>query len=200
MIVAFYVASSIALLATGVALTRSNAVHGLLFFIVSLLALAVDFSLLGAPFVAALEVLIYAGAIMVLFLFVIMLLGLGPVTARQEREWMTVRPWMLACSLAAGLLVELFFVLARFEPAARAQARVSVPGVAANLCGPYVLVVELASMLLLAGLGGAFHIGSTQRNEAQSSSSEARGAEDEPPSNHSETSNTVPTVLQEVTG
>ena len=60
----------------------SNAVHALLYLVVSLLAVAVVFFTLGAPFVAALEVIIYAGAIMVLFVFVVMMLNLGDARHR----------------------------------------------------------------------------------------------------------------------
>ena len=58
-------------------ITRLNAVHALLYLVVSLLAVAMVFFILGAPFVAALEVIIYAGAIMVLFIFVMMMLNIG---------------------------------------------------------------------------------------------------------------------------
>ena len=75
--VLFYMASVLALSATILALTRSNATHALIYLIVSLLAVAVLFFLMGAPFAAALEIVIYAGAIMVLFVFVIMMLNLG---------------------------------------------------------------------------------------------------------------------------
>ena len=65
----FYLAAGIALFSTVLALTRANAAHALIFLIVSLLAIAVLFFFLGAPFAAALEIVIYAGAIMVLFVF-----------------------------------------------------------------------------------------------------------------------------------
>ena len=73
----FYVAATVALVATVLAMTRTNAIHALIYLIVSLLAVAVIFFLIGAPFAAALEIVIYAGAIMVLFVFVIMMLNLG---------------------------------------------------------------------------------------------------------------------------
>jgi len=73
----FYVTAAVSILSTIMMLTRLNAVHALLYLIVSLLAVAVVFYTFGAPFVAALEVIIYAGAIMVLFIFVVMLLNLG---------------------------------------------------------------------------------------------------------------------------
>ena len=66
----FYTAATVALVATVMAMTRANAIHALIYLIVSLLAVAVIFFLIGAPFAAALEIVIYAGAIMVLFVFV----------------------------------------------------------------------------------------------------------------------------------
>ena len=68
----FYLSGAVAVAATLMAVTRASAVHALLYLIVSLLAVAIIFFVLGAPFVAALEVIIYAGAVMVLFVFVIM--------------------------------------------------------------------------------------------------------------------------------
>ena len=82
---AFYIAGAVAVIATILMLTRLNVVHALLYLIVSLLAVAVVFYVLGAPFVAALEVIIYAGAIMVLFVFVVMMLNLGEHGAEMEK-------------------------------------------------------------------------------------------------------------------
>ena len=83
MLIVFYIAGAVAILATVLMLTRLNAVHALLYLVVSLLAVAVVFYTLGAPFVAALEVIIYAGAIMVLFVFVVMMLNLGEQASRD---------------------------------------------------------------------------------------------------------------------
>ncbi len=76
-IVLFYAAAAVSLVATTLVVTRLDASHALIYLIVSLLAIAVIFYLLGAPFAAALEVVIYAGAIMVLFVFVVMMLNQG---------------------------------------------------------------------------------------------------------------------------
>jgi len=65
----FYISAAVAVIATFMAITRLNAVHALLYLIVSLLAVAAVFFCLGAAFIAALEVIVYAGAIMVLFVF-----------------------------------------------------------------------------------------------------------------------------------
>ena len=87
--VAFYIAAAVAIVATVLMLTRLNVVHALLYLIVSLLAVAVVFYAMGAPFVAALEVIIYAGAIMVLFVFVVMMLNLGEHAVSLEKAWLT---------------------------------------------------------------------------------------------------------------
>ena len=74
-VVLFYAAAGVSLIATTVVISRLDASHGLIYLMISLLGVAVIFYLLGAPFAAALEVVIYAGAIMVLFLFVVMMLS-----------------------------------------------------------------------------------------------------------------------------
>ena len=84
----FYLAGVFAIVATLLAITQQHAVHALLYLIVSLLAVAVVFYVIGAPFVAALEIMIYAGAIMVLFLFVVMMLNIAEHAMEVEREWL----------------------------------------------------------------------------------------------------------------
>src|SRR5512141_283236 len=105
MSLAFFSAAAVALVATALTVTRRHAVHALLWFIVSLFAVAVVFFLLGAPFAAALEVIVYAGAIMVLFLFVVMMLNPGVAAARRllrPRAW--VVPGLLSALLAAEMV------------------------------------------------------------------------------------------------
>ena len=154
----FYLSAAVAIFSTVMVITRLNAAHALLYLIVSLLSAALVFFTLGAPFVAALEVIIYAGAIMVLFVFVIMMLNLGPQTAGQESRWLNAKMWIGPAILALILILELIYVLAGdgSESAARA---VPANQVGLALFGPYVLGVELASMLLLSGLVGAYHLG-----------------------------------------
>ena len=156
--VLFYIAALVALSATVLALTRANAAHALIFLIVSLLAVAVIFFLLGAPFAAALEIVIYAGAIMVLFIFVIMMLNLGEAGEQRERQWLAPRFWLLPAALAAVLLAEMVIILGHTDGHISAEV-VTPKEVGLTLFGPYVLAVEIASMLLLAGLVGAYHLG-----------------------------------------
>src|SRR5687768_4074147 len=107
----FYFSGVIAVAATLMVVTRASAIHALLYLIVSLLAVAIIFFVLGAPFVAALEVIIYAGAVMVLFVFVIMMLNLGKAAAIKEREWLSPGMWMGPSILSALLLAELIYIL-----------------------------------------------------------------------------------------
>jgi NADH-quinone oxidoreductase subunit J len=153
----FYVASTVAVLSTFMVITGVNAVHSLLYLVVSLLAVAVVFYTLGAPFVAALEVIIYAGAIVVLFVFVVMMLNLGAAAAEQERQWLKFDIWLGPSILSAILLAQFGYVLAQGKGIAAGVVGAREVGIA--LFGPYLLTVELASMLLLAGLVGAYHLG-----------------------------------------
>ena len=82
--IAFYIAALIAVFSTVMTITNLNPVHALLYLIVSLLSVAVIFFTLGAPFAALLEVIVYAGAIMVLFVFVVMMLNLGQATVSRN--------------------------------------------------------------------------------------------------------------------
>ena len=157
----FYAAAVVAIAATALAITRKNVVHGLLYLIVSLLAVALIFFVLGAPFVAALEVIIYAGAIMVLFVFVMMLLNLGPQTVEQERRWLTLRTWVGPLLLTIVLLAEVIYALASRGTATTGLV-VDPLQIGIELFGRYAIAVELASMLLLAGLIGAYHLGRRQ--------------------------------------
>lgn len=158
--IVFYLSAGVAILSTLLVITQTNAVHALLYLIVSLLSVAVIFFVLGAPFVAALEVIVYAGAIMVLFVFVIMMLNLGSRSTEQERQWLGAEVWAGPAVLAFILIAELVYVLAaNVSPGATGARAIDPKQVGVALFGPYLLGVELASMLLLAGLVGAYHLG-----------------------------------------
>ena len=155
----FYVAAGVAVVSTLMVITRLNAVHALLYLVVSLLSAGVIFFALGAPFVAILEVIIYAGAIMVLFVFVVMMLNLGEPAVQQESQWLHPSMWIGPGVLLTILLVELVYMLVAGPHQPVGAASIGAKQVGIVLFGPYVLGVELASMLLLAGLMGAHHLG-----------------------------------------
>ena len=157
MTILFYLAGAIAVISTAAVIVQTNIVHALLYLILSLLAVAVVFYVLGAPFAAVLEAIVYAGAILVLFLFVIMMLNLGQHTREQERGWLNVRMFMAPGIMSAILLAQFLNVMSQIDQG-MAITRVGVMEVSALLFGPYVLAVELASILLLAGLVSAYHL------------------------------------------
>jgi len=155
-----YLEAAVAVGATLLAITNYNPLRALLYLIVSLLAVAMVFFTLGAPFAGVLEVIVYAGAIMVLFVFVVMLLNLGRATVDQERRWLLPRTWIGPGLFSLALLIELARVLLeRSDDATVAGRTIAATQVGVALYGPYLVAVELASMLLLAGLVTAFHLG-----------------------------------------
>jgi len=167
MLSTFYVAAVIAIVSTVLMISRSNAVHALLYLVVSLLAVATVFYALGAPFVAALEVIIYAGAIMVLFIFVMMMLNLGDRATQMERTWLTPAVWVGPAILSTILIVEFGYTVGAAGRAAMPHGT-GPKEVAMVLYGPYMLGVELVSMLLLAGIVGAYHLGWSGPGERES--------------------------------
>jgi NADH-quinone oxidoreductase subunit J len=159
----FYLSGVVAIAATLMMLTRLNAVHALLYLIVSLLAVAVVFYVIGAPFVAALEVIIYAGAIMVLFVFVVMLLNLGRRAVEMESSWLKPGAWAGPVVLGAILAAEVVYLLSHTGRAGTMANVIEPKQVGITMYGPYLIGVELASMLLLGGLVGAYHLGRERR-------------------------------------
>ena len=156
-LIVFYSSALIALVSTLLVVVQLNTVHGLLYLIVSLLASGFIFFLLGAYFAAVLEVIIYAGAIMVLFVFVVMMLNLGQKTIDQEKTWLYPGIWRGPALLTTLLLAELIYTLWQV-PGSDIGRVVDAKSLGIALFGPYLLTVEAASMLLLAGLVGAYHL------------------------------------------
>ncbi|MGZ4132053.1 MAG: NADH-quinone oxidoreductase subunit J [Actinomycetota bacterium] len=152
--VVFWVFAPISVASAIAMLLMRNAVHAALFLIVNFFCLAVMFLLLDAPFLFAVQIIVYAGAIMVLFLFVIMLLGVDEGLDLRERLRVQ-RP--LAVLLGLGFVVELFVALrAGIGFATKAPAgfdRINEPGnvqaVSTVLFRDYFFPFEVTSILLL---------------------------------------------------
>jgi NADH-quinone oxidoreductase subunit J len=148
--------------AVGMVLAR-NAVHSALFLIVNFFTLAVFFLILGSPFLFAVQIIVYTGAIMVLFLFVVMLLGVDKRESLVER--MKAQRW-LALLLGTGLVAEVFFAvklgiglhrtpLPDFEAVNQGG---NVQALAKELFGPYFFPFEVTSVLLIiAAIGAMLH-------------------------------------------
>jgi NADH-quinone oxidoreductase subunit J len=157
--ITFYISAAIAIIATLRVITCTNAIHALLYMITSLLAAAVIFFAFGAPFAAALVVIVNAGAIMVLFVFVMMMLNLGSQASEQEKKWLPGRIWLGPTILVFILGAEMVYSLLRRGVETFGPHEVGAKEVGIALFGPYILGVEMASALLLAGLIGAYHLG-----------------------------------------
>lgn len=158
----FYIAAVIAIFSTIMAISGKNAIHSLLFLILSLLAVSVIFYLLEAPFIAALEVIIYAGAIMVLFIFVTMMLNIG-LEKKTEKSWLHPGMWIIPSILAAILLFDLLAAIKSLPEIAASDSVILPKQVGISLFSTYLLAVEIAAILLMAGVIGAYHLGSQKK-------------------------------------
>ncbi len=159
----FYFAAALAIVASLKVVTGKNTVHSLLYLVVSLLAVAVCFYLMGAPFAAGLEVIVYAGAILVLFVFAIMMFGLGQdetLKAPQAHAFKlsNINIWFGPSLIAALLLAQLIFAIDNSAVQEKLTSNIiEAKQVGILLYGPYLLAVEIASFLLLAGLIAGYH-------------------------------------------
>ncbi len=164
----FFLSAAVALLSALLTVTRHNAVHALLYLVITMMAIALIFFLLGAAFAAALQIIVYAGAIMVLFVFVTMMLHQGEQTMKQEAVLYQTRRTIPALILCSVLLLELVYLL---NPLAEEQINISSIGVreiGLELYGQYLLLVEISALLLLSALVGAFHIGRRHQEKERS--------------------------------
>jgi NADH-quinone oxidoreductase subunit J len=157
----FYLLGAIVLAATLLAVTSRNVMHAIVYLVVSFFGLAPLFYLLGAPFLALLEIIIYAGAIMVLFIFVVMMLKIEP-TATTPAAWL--RQWAPALGLSALSALSLV-VLIWQDQSLRSPvllAAVSPRDFGYFIFDRYWLAVEIASFLLFVALVGAYYLGRPQ--------------------------------------
>ncbi len=158
----FFIAAAIAIISSVLAISNRNAIHALLYLIISLLSISVVFYILGAPLIAALEVIVYAGAIMVLFIFVVMMLNIG-MEEETENNWLTPKMWILPSILAAVLLGIFIYLLQGFRNERTGPEAINPKQVGISLFTTYLIAVELAGVLLLAGIVGAYHLGKRKK-------------------------------------
>lgn len=149
----FYFFSLIAVFSSVVAVTNRRPTYGVLALAVTMLALSGLFVLLKAYFVAVIQILIYAGAILVLFLFVIMLLGVGK---QDPPEKVSKLNRIFRLLLPAALLSELAFLILAFgmPPSAPQDLAGTVEAIGQALFRDYLLPFELVSGILLIGIFG----------------------------------------------
>jgi NADH-quinone oxidoreductase subunit J len=152
----FYLLSGIMLIGGILVITRKNPVHSALALIVTLLAQASIYLMLYAPFVAGVQIILYAGGIMVLFLFVIMLVSIDrSVKERQfNSQWIV---GMIAATALGGLFIAVFLKGKDIFPehALPVIENDNTQKVATMLYGQYMFAFEIASLLLLVAIIGA---------------------------------------------
>lgn len=141
-------------------ITRKNLIAAVMGMVGSFVGIAAVYMMLYSSFLAVVQMLVYAGAIMVLFVFVVMMLNLGQAAIDQERRWLTPKIWAGPAVISAVLMFELVHALSpQTGPHPLGGQTIDARAVGIALFGPYLLVVELASMLLLAALVAAYHLG-----------------------------------------
>ncbi len=158
-LILFLIVAVVALASAAGLLLSRNAVYAALFLVLNFASVAVFYLILGAPFIAMAQVTVYAGAIMVLFLFVIMLLGADKLPRGEVLPWQ--RP--LAVVAAGVLLLEAGYLLIERVrsasllslPGAEANTMDSLRDMAAMLFNQYLLPFEVTSILLLVAMVGA---------------------------------------------
>jgi NADH-quinone oxidoreductase subunit J len=150
----FYVFAAIAVASAIVVVGQRNPMYSAFALIVTLCSLSVIFALLGSPFIAVLQVIVYAGAIMVLFLFVLMLLNVKSEGDAPGRGGRALRG--VALALVTLLVLEAGAVLLRWQPVPAAAFDASTRTMAGVLFSArFLYVFEATSILILAALVGA---------------------------------------------
>jgi NADH-quinone oxidoreductase subunit J len=154
-VVLFFLAGAAAIFSAVMMITRPNPLKGVLFLIVNFFCLAFLYLLLQAQFIAIIQILVYAGAIMVLFVFVIMLLNLDDEKLLTDRRGFRR---LFAALLGGGLLAEVLAAIALERPGAAATGSDTglgtVEAIGKALFTDYVVPFEVTSVLLLAALVG----------------------------------------------
>ena len=158
-ILIFAILAVIAVACSILVISQRSAVSSALFLIATMVSIAILFLLLNAPFLAAIQIIVYAGAIMVLFIFVIMLLNLrrdefGPERRKAQRFFAILFVFLLLIGLATIIQVGAFG-LKSAEEVSDAAVPASVEPLAQLLFTRYLFPFELASILLLVAIVGA---------------------------------------------
>ncbi len=154
----FYILAAVILVSTALAVTRRNLMHAIVYLVLSFFGTALLFYLLGAPFLAVMEVIIYAGAIMVLFLFIVMMLE---VRASEEPIGAYLLRWLPAAVLGGLCLAAACLVLVckSGRPWPLPLAAASPLEFGRFLFQRYWFSVEIVSFLLFVALVGALYLG-----------------------------------------
>lgn len=167
-LVGFYALGAVAIFASLRVIMLANPVHAILSMIVLLLSLSGIMFIIGAPFAGALEIVVYAGAIMVLFVFVIMMLNLGMENDSREDSWLDAKTWAVPTGLTIVIAVVLYVMVGLNDSDTAMLGGTTIPArvVGEVLFSKYVMLVEMSALLLLAALVAAYHLGKETIDDA----------------------------------
>lgn len=157
MVSVFYIAAIITVLASIKAISSRRSMSALLYFVISLLATAVVFFIMGAYFSAALTVILFVGAVSLLFLSVLSLINLRYDAVEQNKRGISPKIWLGPLILVFVLLVTLIYGIASTDYSALEVTQPENESLTDMFLGSYILVIELAILLLLCGLVIAYH-------------------------------------------
>lgn len=168
-VILFWVFSIIAIIFSLLVIVQRKAIYSALSLIVVLCSFSGLYALMGASFLAAIQVVVYAGAIMVLFVFIIWLLGLrtGQEASLPRGRWL-----YLSLILALGIGAHIVYIFAKYLRGLEFSRAADIKEIAKMMLGRYVLPFELTSILFLVALVGAFYIARNKVKEFEIESKE----------------------------
>lgn len=163
MVILFYISGFTAITATVCVVLSTNPVYALLYLIAALLSIACNLFSLHAPFAGVVEIIIYAGAIMVLFIFAIIMLNIQCDTlnsSAKELQFLSAKTCCGVLLLMSNLLIILLYVIFKIDNCFinLSQLTLSLKEIGTVLFSSYLLMVEIASFLLLSALVSVIHI------------------------------------------
>lgn len=159
----FISSAAVAIISTIMVISRRNAVHALLYLVLSFLSIAVMFYSVGAPYAAALEIMVYAGAIVILFVFVVMILDINR-SINEEKKNTTLKFWIIPVILTLILVGQIVYASVSGEASTVQKIKPIGPKeVGYKTFTVYLVLVELVGILLLAGIVGAYHLGRSKK-------------------------------------
>lgn len=163
MMILFYISGCLAIVSTVCVLFNVNPIHALLFLITSFMFVSLNLFSLQAPFAALIEMIIYAGAIMVLFIFVIMMINIKHISLNLSdkiSQFLSVKMCCGVLLLMSNLLILLLLIISKKDDCLIniTQSTISIKNIGSVLFGSYMIVIEMASFLLLGALISVLHL------------------------------------------
>ncbi|QJC35834.1 NADH-quinone oxidoreductase subunit J family protein [Enterobacteriaceae endosymbiont of Donacia sparganii] len=162
----FYILGCISIIFTFLIIISINPIYTLLYFLISLISISCIFFILGDYFAGALEIIIYAGAIVVLFIFFLMFLNYKNIELEEKKFFLKkILFLIIILFLTLIFLILIFYILSNLYNKKYITTNfISIKDIGINLFTQYKIIVELVSILLLSGIIIVLHIGKRKIN------------------------------------